>query len=631
MNPRKIRWRENARIILAIALKDILEALKNKNTIVIILTSLLVVVFYRMMPSLLTGSEPPRVLVYDAGNSVLVAYLENSSTFDVYTYPSEESMKRHLANGDMAELGLVIPANFDQSLATGGEAALQGYVMYWMDKSDAAALQRTLAGELTQFLGKQVAIHIEGNLVYHLPESDGIGVQAGFSIIYIILMFGFILIAHLMLEEKQTHTLEALLVSPASAGQVVIAKELTGIFYCLLGTGVALAMNRDLVIHWWLAVLAVLIGSLFTSSLGLWMGNKIENRGQLTLWAWVLLTPLLIPVFLSLLVGLVPEGLIQIFRFIPTVVMFNLFRTSFANPISVGLAWLQLAWVAAWAVVVLFVVARQVRHFDRGSESGPAGWLSKLTRSIQSSGQPLTSTIFSQPPVGQPADGSLTRPAEKEHISLAPAAIAQVSPHSPAGQHILWAIAAKDLREAVHNKLMLSIMLGVALMVGTNALLPLLLLRENKPTAVVYDQGRSTIIRGLTAQNEFNLYLVDSESAMQQAVSEAPATRIGLIIPGDFDQKAGSQQTIELDGYAAHWATADKVKQWAAFFAEQLSLASWGTVQINLGEQPAVAGKAADHLLYPQADFRRPTLDDLAAAGDRNLNHRAGFGAVIAR
>ncbi len=602
MNARKIGWQENARIILAITSKDIREALKNKNTIAIILTSLLFVSFYRMLPTLLSGSEPPVVRVYDADNSALIAYLENSSTFDVYTYPSEASMTRRLANSDEPDLGLVIPANFDRNLEAGGEVVLQGYVMYWVNKDDAAALRHTLEGELSQILGKPVTIQTEGNLVYHLPESDGIGVQAGFSIIFIILMFGLSLIAHLMLEEKQTHTIDALLVSPANAGQVVIAKALTGLFYCLLGASVGLFMNRDLVIHWWLAVFAVVIGSLFTSSLGLWLGNKIEDRGQLTLWAWVLLVPLLIPVFLSLLVGLVPDGLIQVFQFIPTVVMFNLFRTSIANPIPIGPTLLQLAWVAAWAGAVLFIVARQVRRLDQVNEPGPEGWLSKLSLVMRKNIETLAGPIFRQQRSVQPGRASLTSQEVEERTSLAAPATTQTSPPPAAGQHIIWAIAAKDIREAIHNKLIISIILGVAVMVASNALVPLLLLRENKPTAVVYDQGHSTIIRGLTAQNEFNLYLVDSKQAMEQAVSEAPETRLGLIVPADFDQKAGSNEITVLDGYAAHWANADKVRQWAAFFSKQLGLASWSTVHINLESQPAIPGASPDHILYPSAD-----------------------------
>jgi ABC-2 type transport system permease protein len=602
MNSHNIRWRENCRIILAITFKDILEALKNKSTIAVILTSLLMVIFYRFFPALELGNELPSLLVYDAGNSALVTYLENSSSFKIYTYPSEASMKEHLANGDVPELGLVIPADFDRSLENGDAMALQGYVMYWVKENDAAALQQSLQGELTQILGQPVPIQMAGNLVYHQPQSDGIGVQAGFSIIYIILMVGLTLIAHLMLEEKQTRTLEALLVSPASAGQVVIAKALTGIFYCLLGAGVALAMNRDLVLHWWLAALTAVVGSLFTSSLGLWIGNKIENRGQLTLWAWVLLFPLLIPVFLSLLEGLLPADLIQVFQFIPTVVMFNLFRTSFANPIPVGLTLLQLGWIAAWEGAVLFIVAGQVRRLDQESETGRTGWLSQFAQMVRNGMQPLTSSIFGNPRVGQPSSSYLSGPKEREYANPAYIAAPQALPRLRASQRIIWAIAAKDIGEAIRNKLMISIMLGVALMVGSNALIPLLLLRENKPTAVVYDRGRSTILRGLTAQKAYNLYLVDSEQAMRQAVSEAPATRIGLIIPADFDQRAGSQEAIELDGFAAHWAAVDQARQWSSFFAEQLGRASWGTVQINMGEQPGVAERAVDHMLYPPTD-----------------------------
>ena len=602
MNTRKIGWRENTRIILAITSKDIREALKNKNTITIILTSLLMVIFYRMMPTLLIGSEPPNLFVYDAGNSALVAYLENNSTFDVHTYSSEESMARHLANSQMPDLGLVIPTNFDRSLEAGGEVALRGYVMYWVNKDEATALRHTLEGELSQMLGKPVSLQMEGNLVYHLPESDGIGVQAGFSLLFVVLMFGLSLIAHLMLEEKQTHTIDALLVSPASAGQVVTPKALTGLFYCLLGASIALFINRDLVIHWWLAIFTVLIGSLFTSSLGLWMGNQIEDRGQLTLWSWVFLVPLLIPVFLSLLAGLVPANLIQVFQFIPTVVMFNLFRTSFANPIPVGLTLLQLAWVAAWATAVLFIVARQVRRLDRGSESGPGGWLSKFAMAIRGEMKTFANSIFPQQRASQPTRVTLTSPETGKRTIMAAPATPQTSPTFPAGARIILAIAAKDIREAVHNKLIISIMLGVAVMVASNALVPFLLLREDKPTAVVYDQGHSTILRGLTAQNEFNLYLVDSKQAMEQAVSEAPGTRLGLIVPADFDQNAGSKETTVLEGYAAHWTNADKIKQWSTFFAEQLGLASWSSVHINLDNQSAISGESPGYFLYPSAD-----------------------------
>jgi hypothetical protein len=48
--PMGMRLKEDTRIIWALFTKDVLEALKNKNTVVVILTSLLMVFFYRGLP-----------------------------------------------------------------------------------------------------------------------------------------------------------------------------------------------------------------------------------------------------------------------------------------------------------------------------------------------------------------------------------------------------------------------------------------------------------------------------------------------------------------------------------------------------------------------------------------------------
>jgi ABC-2 type transport system permease protein len=589
MNTQKTGWRKSARITWAITAKDILEALKNKNTISVLVISLLMVVFYRYQSALFYGNEPLNVLVYDAGESLLVPLLENNQAFEVWTgYTSQERMQVKLADGDVPELGLVIPANFDQRLQAGEETILQGYVMNWVKPEQALGVQSTVQDEISSLLGMPVTINIEGNVVYPKPDSGGVGVTAGFAALFILVMVGLTLIAHLMLEEKQSGTLEALLVSPANAAQIVLAKALTGIFYCAICCAVVLILNRDLIVHTWLAILACLLGSLSTVSLGLWMGARIENRGQMTLLAWVFLVPMLLPLFLSLMEGLIPDTLITIFRLIPTVVVFNLLRTSLANPISLGTVVLQSAYVLAWAAGTLAVVAWQVRRQDRLEEAPSRAWQTRLTLAINGGAQRIGTMT-----------GGLSRLG---HSSVAPSQelpsreLDQLERTSPlpkpaSGLRVVQVIAAKDIREALKNKLFIAIMLGVAVMMSSNLLLPLLL-SNSKPTAIVYDQGRSTIVRGLSGRDDFQLHLVDSLEDMQQAVSEALSTRIGLVLPADFDQRAGSDNIISIDGYYAHWADQEKITSWAALFEEQLGLASWGTVQINMD----------GHVLYPTID-----------------------------
>lgn len=593
MNANKTSWRESARILWAITAKDLIEALKNKNTAFLIVFGIMMLIFYREYPALISRGEPPNVLVYDAGNSALVAYMENSQALELISdYPSEARMKELLANGDVPELGLVIPADFDQTIEAGGEPVLQGYVMNWVDEGDAAELQRIIEGEISQLVGKRVAIQMQGNVVYPAPDSGGLGVTAGFGFIYIITTLGLIMIPHLMLEEKQSHTIEALLVSPASEGQVVTGKALTGLFYCLVGAGLGLAVFYNLVVHWWLALLAVAFGSLFTVSMGLLLGTAIENRGQLTLLAWVFIIPLFLPVFLSLMDDLLPATLIQIFQAIPTVVMFNLLRTSFSSVIPLGPSLLQLSWIAACASGFLLIVAWLVRRRDRGAEGFPALWrLAFEPAAPVADGGLRTFTPL--------LEGLTQRRQSREERILPSRQVSSVEtdmhtrePLSSQGLRIIWAIAAKDIGTAIKNKMVLSIVLGTALVMVNGSVLPLLLRLRNTPTAIVYDEGRSTIVRALAAREDFRLRLVDSREEMEAAVSGAPETRLGLVIPADFDQQAGTSEIIELEGDIAHWADPEKVSQWVAIFEKELSLASWGSVRIN----------TEGHVLYPAVD-----------------------------
>ncbi|MBN1889600.1 MAG: ABC transporter permease [Thermoflexales bacterium] len=354
---------ENLRIIWAITAKDIVDAIKNKTTLVAMLSVLFMIVFYRLLP-ILTSSEVPALLVYDAGDSTLVAALENSDAVDVYTYPSQEKMQDYLANGEVPELGLVIPANFDQVIAAGSIPELQGYVLHWVSKADAAELQDYVEALIAELTGSSVQIHLDGNIVYPPPDG-GSGVMTGMGIVFAVIMVGISMIPNLMLEEKQTRTIDALLVSPAGPVHVTVAKALTGLFYGLSSAAVALALNSVLIIHWLLVILTAILGTLLAVALGLVLGTLIETRQQLMLYAWILIAPLMLPPFLSLMEDLLPAWLIAVFHWIPSVAMFRLLLVSFSNQAEFGLYGSRLALLLASAVLVLAVVAWLVRRMDR--------------------------------------------------------------------------------------------------------------------------------------------------------------------------------------------------------------------------------------------------------------------------
>ena len=126
---------------------------------------------------------------------------------------------------------------------------------------------------LSQSLGRPVTIHIEGNIVY--PPSDGVLFLslATINSVLMILMMGIFLVPSLLFEEKETKTMQALLVSPASIGQVVIGKALAGSFYILVTAVMIFAISWADVIHWDMVILFVIGG-------GILLGGGGSGAGQ---------------------------------------------------------------------------------------------------------------------------------------------------------------------------------------------------------------------------------------------------------------------------------------------------------------------------------------------------------------
>ena len=71
--------RTSLRIIWAIASKDIVDAFRNKNVLGNLISVAFIIVMYQYLPVLGKLSDAPRLYVYDAGSSSLVAALEESA------------------------------------------------------------------------------------------------------------------------------------------------------------------------------------------------------------------------------------------------------------------------------------------------------------------------------------------------------------------------------------------------------------------------------------------------------------------------------------------------------------------------------------------------------------------------
>ncbi len=321
------------RVAWVIALKDILDGVRNKTTLAVLIPTLLMVFVYRFLPVWSSRDEPTRVYLYDQGNSGLLDALDTSLALRVYDHASQDEMERNVAGADLPELGLAVPADLEGVLARGESAVIDGYAPHWVSTADAERAALLLEDEIAETYGGDIEVRVNDRRVYPDASSGGYAYLTSITLMYVITVVGVTLVPHLMIEEKQARTLDALLVSPANYVQVVMGKAGAGLFYVLLGVALVFGVNWVLVTHWALALATTLCATLLAVSLGLVLGTALEVKQQLQIWAWLLLVPMLFSLFIAQMSDLFPEWIAKVAHWTPTAALARAYRMSFsANP-----------------------------------------------------------------------------------------------------------------------------------------------------------------------------------------------------------------------------------------------------------------------------------------------------------
>ncbi len=315
------------RIVGAIAAKDVVDAFKNKVTLGIMIGTAVLMLNGMVLPFLLGLRDTPVAMVYDPTRSTQIKALITREEFRLRLADSAEEVR--IAVGESAEvmLGLVLPPDF----ADGETMDVEGYIIHWAEPSEVAEIVAFFEEQLSRATWQEVHIRTEGNVAYPPPDAGGQPFMLSMTLTIVILTLGLALVPILLLDEKEAHTLEALLVSPARFGQVMMGKAIVGVFYCLVACAVALMLNHKYFVHWGVVLVPVVLGGLFASGLGLLLSSWLNNAATINLWMTGVLIVLLMPLFMMMISSSKISPLLQdALAWTPSVLISNLLRTAMA-------------------------------------------------------------------------------------------------------------------------------------------------------------------------------------------------------------------------------------------------------------------------------------------------------------
>jgi ABC-2 type transport system permease protein len=359
----------NARTLLVIAWKDLLDAIKNRYLLMSMILPVGLSLMFRLIFGGSAGAGSFRVAVYDPGGSRLTANLRSADAVTLVPVGSLEELNKEVA-GD-AVGGIIIPRNFDQDVDSGNKPELTVYLNIHKGGSELAVFRDILYQQVWAMskAGAPVRMVWTQSAVQAAPAVGG-AADEGFRMDYYLLvmflvmsltMTGSFVVPLLLVEEKEKHTMEFLLVAPVRPAEIAAGKAVTGLVYSLLSAGVLILLNQGTAGNWPVTFLAVVLGALFLVMAGLLMGSLLHTMMQINTWSTIVMMVLLAPTWLSVLQP--PAPIDTIIRLVPTFYLTEILNKSLAGGMTFAYGAWRLGLIAACTLVlfgmVIWVMRRQ--------------------------------------------------------------------------------------------------------------------------------------------------------------------------------------------------------------------------------------------------------------------------------
>jgi ABC-2 type transport system permease protein len=354
----------NWRVVFSIVRKDMVDAIKNFYLLFVMIMPIgMSLMFQLVFPNEQEMSQMT-IVIYDPENSRLSSMMQAYQGVEVVAAISAEEVANRV-NGDKAITGgLVIATGFDAALDAGEKPQVRAFINPDASSIQQAAFRGIVTDQSWLLVRQEFPIELIWGDEQSAGSSDATGPDMPFNLdIYMLLvvlmmglaMVGSFVVPSLMVEEKEKHTLEALLVAPGGPTEVTTGKAIVGMVYSLLVAGILLAMNNGFAGNWPFTLIAIGLGSLFIVGVGLLMGTAFKVMSQVNIVSSIVMLVMIIPSWVGIFT--LPEPLGTLVNFIPTFYVSkitSLALTSKATLANTGssLVLLSLSVVIVYAAVV---------------------------------------------------------------------------------------------------------------------------------------------------------------------------------------------------------------------------------------------------------------------------------------
>lgn len=320
------------RIIRAIARKDALDLLLNKQTLVMLMSPIILAFLFLGM-GILFGASTTEILVYDSGyqpdKAASVEQVLKGAFSNAHITQASSAQEVAAAFGAPGEkkkssyaVGLVVPPDFEANLRAGQRPALQLYINGDDVDNQQSQLLQSAVANYSRAVVSPAPIRLSTSTINPPAQNSVLGFLVVFYALTSLLssfLVGIAVVPGLLIEEKEKKTLRMLMVSPASWVDVISAKLLVALGYQLVLSLIALGIAKGFTGQVPLVLLFALLGSFFSVALGALAGCIFKTQSASGAFSGLAIIIYIIPAIFSdqfTLVGNNPVA--QVVKALPT-------------------------------------------------------------------------------------------------------------------------------------------------------------------------------------------------------------------------------------------------------------------------------------------------------------------------
>ncbi|HEU0295539.1 MAG TPA: ABC transporter permease [Anaerolineales bacterium] len=372
--------------LLALLRKEFIQTFRDVAIVALVIYSFAEIILCGWAITMEVRHIPTAVLDRDKSpvSRALIERFRQSSNFHLDFYPSEEAEVERLLDSDQILLGIIIPPGLGREVAAGQPTNIQ--VLVDGTQSNAALLSVGYVNEIVRRYSSGIQITglilsgkslnglptIVNNVrAWYLPELRYIHYGMVSMVTLAVVLLGIRLASAAIVREKESGTLEQLMVTPITPLELILAKVipmivlevgglLIGVMLSFLVFGVAPHGNPVATLSLFIALST--LAFLATVGIGIWIATYARNQMQALLITFFVLFPMMFLSGTITPVSAMPLWLQWLSFLSPMRHYLSLSLGIFLKGLAMDIVWPHALTLTVFTILILWIGLRRFRH-----------------------------------------------------------------------------------------------------------------------------------------------------------------------------------------------------------------------------------------------------------------------------